>query len=166
MAQPLRDDLMVQQQINGPWQHMVGVIMLNQTGRKPVKTVLPNFLERWPTPEALLSAKTHEIEEVLQPLGMWRRRAVTMIRMSQDFLSWDGADAAKLYGIGKYGKDSYEIFFKLNYTVQPTDKELVRHLQEIHHGHTQRPGSQLGHQVGHNPIAADHHQQLSGALQV
>ena len=38
MAEPLRDDLMVQQQIDGPWQHMVGVIMLNQTGRKPVKT--------------------------------------------------------------------------------------------------------------------------------
>ena len=34
MIQPLRDDLMVQQQINmDPWSHMVGVIMLNQTGR-------------------------------------------------------------------------------------------------------------------------------------
>ena len=50
MAQPLRDDLMVQEQISGPWQMFVGCIMLNQTGRKPVKTVLPEFLERWPTP--------------------------------------------------------------------------------------------------------------------
>jgi hypothetical protein len=38
---PLRDDLMVQQQLPagrdtsvGIWQHMVAVIMLNQTGRK------------------------------------------------------------------------------------------------------------------------------------
>jgi hypothetical protein len=50
--------------------------------------------------------------------------------MSQDYLNWDGKDAKKLYGIGKYGSDSYEIFFKKNYTVDPIDKELKRYLQE------------------------------------
>lgn len=39
----MRDDLMVQQQVDNVWQHMVGVICLNQTGRKQVKSVLPNF---------------------------------------------------------------------------------------------------------------------------
>jgi hypothetical protein len=28
------------------------------------------------------------------------------------------------------GSDSYEIFFKQNYSVQPTDKELIRYLKE------------------------------------
>ena len=41
-----------------------------------------------------------------------------------------GEDAAVLYGIGKYGSDSYEIFFKHNYSVKPTDKELKRYLKE------------------------------------
>jgi len=50
--------------------------------------------------------------------------------MTEDFLTWDGQDATMLYGIGKYGSDSYEIFFKKNYTVEPTDKELKRYLQE------------------------------------
>ena len=50
--------------------------------------------------------------------------------MSQDYLTWDKVDAKMLYGIGKYGSDSYEIFFKNNYTVQPTDKELIRYLNE------------------------------------
>jgi endonuclease III len=130
MLTPLRDDLMVQQQINGAWQHMVGVIMLNQTGRKPVKTVLPEFLDRWPTPEALLNSQISDIEEVIKPLGMWRRRAQTIYKMSIDFLTWDGNDAKILYGIGKYGSDSYEIFFKQNYSVEPTDKELIRYLRE------------------------------------
>ena len=31
---------MVQQQVDNAWQHMVGVICLNQTGRKKVKQVL------------------------------------------------------------------------------------------------------------------------------
>jgi len=133
MTQPLRDDLMVQQQINGPWQHMVGVIMLNQTGRKPVKTVLPEFLERWPTPEKLLRSRIIDIEEVIRPLGMYKTRAKRLYKMSIDFLTWDQDDATMLHGIGKYGSDSYEIFFKNNLTVQPTDKELLRYLKEEAH---------------------------------
>jgi hypothetical protein len=50
--------------------------------------------------------------------------------MSEQFASWDRNDATELYGIGKYGSDSYEIFFKQNYSVQPTDKELLRYLRE------------------------------------
>jgi methyl-CpG-binding domain protein 4 len=131
MIQPLRDDLMVQQQISGPWQHMVGVIMLNQTGRKPVKTVLPEFLSRWPTAEHFYFLSTADtVKEVIRPLGMVNVRENRLRRMTQDFLTWDGVDATMLYGIGKYGSDSYEIFFKGNYTVQPTDKELIRYLKE------------------------------------
>ena len=44
----LRDDLMVQQQVNNEWQHMVGVICLNQSQRKPVKRVLPELLKKFP----------------------------------------------------------------------------------------------------------------------
>ena len=31
---PMKDELMVQQQIQGEWQHMVAVMCLNQTYRK------------------------------------------------------------------------------------------------------------------------------------
>ena len=126
----LRDDLMVQQQIDGAWQHMVGVIMLNQTGRKPVKTVLPEFLAKWPTPEKFLESFEEEVVHVIRPLGMSTVREHRIRRMSIEFLDWDGVDATQLYGIGKYGSDSYEIFFKNNYTVTPTDKELKRYLEE------------------------------------
>jgi adenine-specific DNA glycosylase len=128
MTQPLRDDLMVQEQISGAWQHMVAVIMLNQTGRKPVKRVLPEFLDRWPTPERLLRSRIIDIEKVVEPLGMYRVRAKRLYKMSIDFMTWDRDDATMLHGIGKYGSDSYEIFFKNNYTVAPTDKELLAHL--------------------------------------
>jgi endonuclease III len=130
MITPLKDDLMVQEQITTDWQHMVGVIMLNQTGRKPVKTVLPQFLDRWPTPEKLLRSRIIDIEEIIKPLGLCHVRAKRIYKMSIDYLTWDKKDAAKLYGIGKYGSDSYEIFFKKNYSVQPTDKELIRYLND------------------------------------
>ena len=127
MALPLRDDLMVQQQISGPWQMFVGCIMLNQTGRKPVKTVLPEFLERWPTPEAYLASDPDEVKAVIRPLGFYNRRENTFRRMSQDFLAWDGADATELYGIGQYGSESYRIFFQ-GERFEPQDKELRRYL--------------------------------------
>jgi len=128
--QPLRDDLMVQQQISGAWQHMVGVIMLNQTSRKPVKTVLPEFLSRWPDAYSFLTSSPEQVIDVITPLGMYNKRQNTLRRMSEDYLTWDHDDATILYGIGKYGSDSYEIFFKSNYTVEPTDKELIRYLKE------------------------------------
>ena len=127
MAEPLRDDLMVQQQINGAWQHMVGVIMLNQTGRKPVKTVLPEFLSRWPTPEAYLASDPDEVKDVIRPLGFFNRREKTFRRMSEDYLTWDGGDATVLYGIGQYGSESYRIFFQ-GERFEPQDKELRRYL--------------------------------------
>jgi methyl-CpG-binding domain protein 4 len=136
MTQPLRDDLMVQQQLPAKvewirrWQHMVAVIMLNQTGRKPVKTVFPIFINRWPTPLQFGQATEQEIKEVIWPLGMVNVRCKRLVRMTEDFLTWDGEDATMLYGIGKYGSDSYEIFFRQNYSVEPTDKELVRYLRE------------------------------------
>lgn len=68
--------------------------------------------------------------DIIKPLGMYTVREKRLRGMSQDYLSWDKNDATKLYGIGKYGSDSYEIFFKQNYNVQPTDKELLRYLKE------------------------------------
>jgi len=137
MIQPLRDDLMVQQQLpNGlegfvaAWQHMVAVIMLNQTGRKPVKTVFPIFMHHWPTPDKFARASEQEVKDVIWSLGMVNVRYKRLVEMSYDFLTWDGNDATMLYGIGKYGSDSYEIFFKRNYLIEPTDKELIRYLEQ------------------------------------
>jgi methyl-CpG-binding domain protein 4 len=121
---------MVQQQINNSWEHFVGVIMLNQTGRKPVKTCLPEFLYWFPTPQALIDADEEFAKTIIQPLGMVNVRYKRLVGMSRDYLTWNGADATMLYGIGKYGSDSYEIFFKNNYCVEPTDKELRRYLEE------------------------------------
>lgn len=130
MFQPFKDELMVQQQISNSWEHMIGVIMLNQTGRKMVKQVLPEFLYWFPTPQVLIQADAEFVKSIIAPLGMTNVRYIRLIKMSKDYLTWDGLDATMLYGIGRYGSDSYEIFFKQNYSVKPADKELQRYLAE------------------------------------
>ena len=143
VLEPLRDDLMVQQQLPagthvrggrdispmGAWQHMVAVIMLNQTGRKPVKWVLPRFLHQWPAPLNFLWAQEDAVKSVIWPLGLMNVRYKRLKGMTLDFLTWDFKNPRDLYGIGKYGSDSYEIFFRHNYSVEPTDKELRRFLE-------------------------------------
>lgn len=131
---PLRDDLMVQEQLPAKnryiraWQHMVAVIMLNQTGRKPVKQVLPLFLSKWPTPHDFIWYSDEQaVKDVIWSLGMLNVRYTRLWRMTQDYLTWDLKDATMLYGIGQYGSESYRIFFN-NERFEPKDKELRKYL--------------------------------------
>ena len=126
----MRDDLMVQQQVKSVWQHMVGVICLNQTGRKKVKKVLPKFFKEFPTAIDLLQSDRDTIAEILKDLGMKNVRAQRIWRMSEEYLGWDGEDATELFGIGKYGSDSYEIFYKNRIPDNVQDKELRRYIRE------------------------------------
>ena len=126
----MRDDLMVQQQVDNVWQHMVGVICLNLTNRKQVKAVLPKFFAKWSTHDSLVYATRREIEEVIAPLGMKHVRAERLYRMSEQFKDWDGEDATDLYGIGKYGSDSYELFYKKRIPENVGDHELKRYIEE------------------------------------
>jgi len=121
---------MVQQQVDNVWQHMVGVICLNLTNRKQVKAVLPKFFKRWSTHDSLVHATRREIEEVIEPLGMKHVRAERLYRMSEQFKDWDGEDATELYGIGKYGSDSYELFYKKRIPENVGDHELKRYIEE------------------------------------
>ena len=129
----MKDHLMVQQQVDNVWQHMVGVICLNLTNRKQVKAVLPKFFAKWPTHNALLHATKNQIEEVIAPLGMRKVRAERLYRMSEQFGDWDGEDATKLFGIGKYGSDSYELFYKKRIPENVGDHELKRYIKEEFH---------------------------------
>tara|TARA_Y100001970_G_C13900320_1_gene683304 strand:+ start:65 stop:445 length:381 start_codon:yes stop_codon:yes gene_type:complete len=122
------DELMVQQQVANKWQHMVGVICLNCTNRKQVKKVLPNFFEKWDTAEKLLLADYDDVKDIVRSLGMVNVRTKRLFQMSKDFLTWDQIDAKKLHGIGKYGSDSYEIFYNNVVPNNVQDKELLKYI--------------------------------------
>jgi len=127
----MRDDLMVQQQVNSVWQHMVGVICLNQTYRKQVKEILPKLFKRYPDPVKFIRGRAKAQEKMLKPLGMWSVRVKRLRQMSVDYLTWDGKEASDLYGIGKYGSDSYKIFYKNEIPNDVKDKELKKYIESI-----------------------------------
>ena len=126
----MRDDLMVQQQVDNVWQHMVGVICLNCTGRKQVKKVLPVLFAVTPTAIHFLNTPEKSIKNIIESLGMVNIRYNRLKRMSKDFLTWDGKDATVLHGIGKYGSDSYRLFYKHEVPDNVGDHELKRYVEE------------------------------------
>ena len=67
---------------------------------------------------------------IIQPLGMVNVREKRLRQMSKDYLTWDGEDATQLYGIGKYGSDSYELFYKKRVPENIGDHELKRYVEE------------------------------------
>ena len=126
----MRDDLMVQQQVDNVWQHMVGVICLNCTGRKQVKKVLPVLFAVAPTPVHFLNTPEKTIKNIIESLGMVNIRYNRLFLMTKDFLTWDGEDATMLHGIGKYGSDSYRLFYKHEVPDNVGDHELKRYVEE------------------------------------
>ena len=134
MIKPMVDHLMVQQQIKAPykkWKHMVGVMCLNLTYRKHVKIILPRLFTRYPSPHAYLRGKLKTQQEILRPLGMWEVRSKRIRKMTEEYLKWDGKDASDLHGIGKYGSDSYQIFFMNNIPPDVQDKELRKYIDNL-----------------------------------
>ena len=123
------ESLMVQQQVESKWQHMVGVICLNLTHRKQVKELLPKLFKRYPNPKSYLRGRLKTQQEMLKPLGMHEVRSKRLRKMSEDFLTWNGEEASDLHGIGKYGSDSYKILYKNEIPEDVQDKELKKYIR-------------------------------------
>eukprot|EP00890_Picochlorum_soloecismus_P002802 jgi/Picsp_1/3522/NSC_06360-R1_methyl- binding domain protein 4 len=97
-----------------------------------VRQVVYGLFQLYPTPEKLMEASTSELETLLQPLGLFRKRAIAIQRFSKEYLEKDWKDPNELYGIGKYASDAYAIFCLGKWNeVQPEDKDLKLYLEFV-----------------------------------
>ncbi|XP_064486959.1 methyl-CpG-binding domain protein 4-like isoform X2 [Ornithodoros turicata] len=111
-----------------PWKLLVATIFLNRTTGKAATPRFWEFLERFPTAESVVQAQEEDIAEILQPLGLHRKRAQIIQRFSNEYLTKDWKYPCELYGIGKYGNDSYRIFCVNEWRkVSPADHMLNKY---------------------------------------
>ena len=75
-----------------------------------VDPVLCRLLRQMPDAAALASAEPAQLEALLRPLGLHRRRAQTLIDMSRAFLDGSWRRVEELPGVGRYAADAYAIF--------------------------------------------------------
>jgi len=114
-----------------PWKMLICCIFLNLTNRIQVRSIIYQFFQRYPNPQSILDIDDLELIELIKPLGLYQKRCQTLKKFSRDWLNWNGVNVRDLYGIGKYGSDSWEIFQKGNLNIQPKDGILDEYLKNL-----------------------------------
>ena len=108
------------------WKILCVCIFLNCTRRAQVERVVWKFFEEYPTPEALLKAPDEEVQEIIKPLGFYKRRTTSLKRMSEDFIAGNWKSPEDLRSVGVYAATCYRMM--LNFELgehAPDDHALV-----------------------------------------
>lgn len=110
------------------WKILVCCLCLNLTTRKQMEPVVEKMFKRWPNAASLSNCDIEELEQLIKPLGMWRRRAATLVKMSAQYHSGQWVDVEELAGVGKYARDAYHIFILGDWKqVNPKDHALTEY---------------------------------------
>lgn len=94
---------------SNPWAVLVAAFMLRKTTTKQVLKIYEEFIKRYPTPQSLLEASTEELEELIRPLGIERKRARHLIELAEHVVKRFGGaipcsreKLKELPGVGDY----------------------------------------------------------------
>ena len=110
------------------WKMLTCCMLLNLTNRKQVDVIRDELFKQYPTPKDMMKADESELANLLQPLGLYNRRAKSLKKMSEGYVKgFKSVD--ELFGIGQYAKDSWEIFQNNNMNIKPSDKVLQEYLR-------------------------------------
>lgn len=137
-------ELLQERYVDDPWKLLVCCILLNQTTRRQVDEVLEEreLFKKWPDCSSMAAADIKQLEMLIQPCGLWHRRARTLITFSEQWENWlyekrrrpEHADIRHFYGIGPYAIDSYRFFVDGDISRGPMsgDKELIAYYRRRH----------------------------------
>lgn len=110
------------------WRILIACLMLNLTTRKQVDGVIHEFFRRWPDPASLEAAESSDVEDLIKPLGMWRKRTQTLLRFNREYTAGGWTTAKDLHGCGKYADDAWRIFILGDWqAVKPSDHALNKY---------------------------------------
>lgn len=107
--------------------------MVNLTNWETAAPVHASLMARY-TIEELAVLDPEVLQDDLRPLGLWRRRSASTVRLAQAWLAGPPASAAdvlELPGCGRYASDSWAIFVDGREDVDPTDGKLRWYLEKI-----------------------------------
>lgn len=123
----LRSDLLEWAHENGrefPWrlqgastyERIVVEVLLQRTTASAVSNFYPAFVDRFPSWEVLAAAAPGDLEILLKPLGLWRRRAASLLGLARYAASVSGtfprgaASHAEIPAVGQYVSNAISMF--------------------------------------------------------
>ena len=125
-----REILIQEEYLDNPWKMMVCCILLNQTNNKQVRPILSSVFDLIPTPISTIGCDPLELAAIIKTTGFQNIKASRIIKMSDRWLAGFNS-IEELPGIGRYGKESWDIFIVGNTNIDPTDKKLKAYLNSI-----------------------------------
>ena len=90
------------------YERIVAEILLQRTQANTVAKFYPRFIEKYPSWEVLAQAAEGDLQVLLQPIGLWRRRAHTMVALASVIVGEQGRlpssrdELESLPGISQY----------------------------------------------------------------
>ena len=123
-------DLMQEYYAHCPWRLLVSCVLMSRVSSHATKSrCVAAFFERYPTPSEALDAEAGDLQAILGPLGLFPNRLKSLVAVSERFLEMPAFDVGlqgdlKIYGIGQFGLDSFQIFIRGRLDFQPGDRTL------------------------------------------
>lgn len=117
-----------------PFWMLVACVLVNQTTWRQAGPAHRELMKRY-TIRTLSRAEPEALHDLLRPLGLWRQRSRSLVRLADAWLRRrprTAIDVMSLPGCGPYAADSWAIFVEGRYDVAPTDFKLRRHLEILH----------------------------------
>ncbi|CAI9117214.1 OLC1v1018563C1 [Oldenlandia corymbosa var. corymbosa] len=120
--------LLQEDHAHDPWRVLIICMLLNRTTGLQASRVINQLFALCPDAQSAAEVDTQDIEKVIQPLGLQKKRAVMIQRFSQEYLGEGWTHVTQLHGIGKYAADAYAIFCTGKWDrVIPSDHMLNRY---------------------------------------
>lgn len=98
------------------YQKIISEVLLQRTRAETVAVFFSAFVRQFPSWRKLSKATEKRLQVYLQPIGLWRKRAETLKKLSHEMASRNGRfpksreEIEKLSGVGQYIANSIELF--------------------------------------------------------
>ena len=125
-----REFLIQEDYLDNPWKIMVCCILLNQTNNRQVRPILESVFGLIPNPNSAIECDQDSLATIIKTTGFQNVKASRIKKFSEKWIEGFN-DIRELPGVGKYGKESWDIFVNGRTDIDPTDKKLKKYLEDI-----------------------------------
>lgn len=116
------------------YQRIISEVLLQRTKAETVAKFFPTFIKRYPSWKQLGEATEIELQNTLQPLGLYKQRGSRLYKLAQEMKQRGGyfpkkrSEVEKLTMMGQYIVNAYELFI-LNKPSPLLDVNMARVLE-------------------------------------
>lgn len=117
-----------------PFWLLVACSLVNLTTWEAAEPVYRQLRETYVDATGLAAAREEDLHDTLRPLGLWRRRSKSLVRLANAWLQGPptrAKDVLSLPGCGRYASDSWAIFVDGRTDVAVDDGKLGWYLTKL-----------------------------------